>query len=196
MRSSLWFYLFWLVIILALGYTLFHTLFLEKNPAINAFETEMLDTDTIENIIEYPRDSLVPIDRLVPIIIPKSGYVVKGDTFEAQIILAGFIKNVPDIPRVSVNGRRVSFNQNGIGYYSEKAMSYGKKRLQIVENVRSNLTGEKMKGVVSYEYFVGMKEDEWKELSKLQQEIRQGNVKIKEDKIEELRQYYLNKNNK
>jgi hypothetical protein len=59
-----------------------------------------------------------------------------------------------------------------------------------------------MSGSLTYEYFVGMNLDEWKELTRLQKIINKGDIEIKEKKtsdvedIEKLRQHYLNKNNK
>ncbi|MGK0390723.1 MAG: hypothetical protein ACI94Y_003483 [Maribacter sp.] len=194
MRSVIWFYLFWAIVLIVLSYALSSTLFSEKNVSINTFE--IINTDTLENIIEYPKDGLVSLERFFPMIIPKSGYVEKGDTFEAKIVMGVLLKNIPKMRSVSVNGQRVSLNKNSIGYYSEEVRTYGKKRLNITENIRSNLTGERMSGSLSYEYFVGLNENEWKELTKLKQDIKQKDIEIKENKIEELRQYYLNKYNK
>ena len=178
MRSVLWFYLFFGLFILNIGYLL-KGKNSPKNDSINAFE--IINTDTIKNIVEYPKDGLVSLEKFFPIIIPRSGYIEKGELFEAQVIMAVLLKNIPKMSSVSVNGQRVSLNENGIGYFSEVAPYLGKRTLRINENVRSTLSGERMSGTSTYEYHVGLKEDKIKELLQLQQEIKKGNIEIIEN---------------
>jgi gliding motility-associated protein GldM len=98
----------------------------------------------------------IKFDKFFPVMNAKKGYVIKGETFDAEVSLGAYSSEVKGVS-ISVNGQNISLNSSGVGKFSETASSTGKRTLNLVANVVNPLTGKAERGTATYEYEVGVR---------------------------------------
>ncbi len=81
-------------------------------------------------------------NKLEPIVYSKKGYVLQGETYEAQIFIAAY--DTTQQPIVMVNGQKLPV-KNGKGIYKVKATKVGTHKFGGVIMLKSPITGEYVK---------------------------------------------------
>ncbi len=100
---------------------------------LTMLQTDVLKTESdIVNYLYYSVDTeAFKFNKLDALVIPDSRYVLKGETFKAQIMLAAM--DTTQQPQVIVNGKELAY-QGDFATYSEPANSVGIKKLKGVIN--------------------------------------------------------------
>jgi gliding motility-associated protein GldM len=112
----------------------------------------------VNEILSYVGGRVVKFDKFFPVLNAKKSYLIKGETFEAEVSIGSYSSSLdPKNVRVSVNGSNVSLDNTGKGKYTAGASEVGKKTLKLSCAVTNPLTGEVVNGEGQYEYEVGVR---------------------------------------
>lgn len=111
----------------------------ESIPLVGVVTILTLDQSSLLNteaeIIRYLYSSIdaesFKFNKLAALVIPNSRYVLKGETFKAQIMLAAI--DTTQKPQILANGREVKY-EGDFGMYSEAATTVGVRKLKGVIN--------------------------------------------------------------
>lgn len=90
-----------------------------------------------------------------PIINAKKSYLIKGESFEAEVAIGTYSDQFGENASIMVNGQRIHLDASGKGLYKSVATEYGKQTLNISASVLNPFTDELMTGASTYEYEVG-----------------------------------------
>ena len=116
------------------------------------------EASLVNDILSYVGGRVVKFDAFFPVISAKKAYLIKGETFEAEVSIGSYSSSLdPKNVRLTVNGAGVSLDKTGKGKYSAGANDVGKKSLKLTCSVTNPLTGEVTNGESSFEYEVGMR---------------------------------------
>jgi len=93
-------------------------------------------------------------DNFKVAIAPKTGYVVKGEKFEADVYLAAYSSNPGQGVSIAVNGRGLPM-KDGVAKYSAIPGGTGKQTVKATATIKNPLTGEVKSVQGSFDYEVG-----------------------------------------
>lgn len=93
-------------------------------------------------------------DNFKVAIAPKTGYVVKGDKFEADVYLAAYSSNPGQGVSISVNGGNLAM-KDGVAKYSSTPGGLGKQTVRATATIKNPLTGEVKRVDGTFDYEVG-----------------------------------------
>ncbi|HMG17016.1 MAG TPA: GldM family protein [Saprospiraceae bacterium] len=93
-------------------------------------------------------------DKFKVALAPKTGYVIKGEKFEADVYLAAFSSNPGSGVTITVNGRGLPVKE-GVANYSTIASSIGKQTVKASASIKNPLTGEVKTVTTDFDYEVG-----------------------------------------
>jgi len=100
---------------------------------LTMFQTDILSAES--DVVNYLFSSMdaesFKFNKLAALVIPESGYVLKGESFKARIMLAAI--DTTQKPQVIANGREVAY-QGDFATYTEVASTVGVRRLKGVIN--------------------------------------------------------------
>jgi gliding motility-associated protein GldM len=98
----------------------------------------------------------VVLDNFTVVSAPEKSYIIKGEKFKTDVFLsasAGADSNTGI--SVSVNGRRLNTNKDGVATFEETANSLGKKKYTATASITNPVTGETDTYKKEFEYEVG-----------------------------------------
>ncbi len=98
----------------------------------------------------------VVLDKFTVVSAPKKSYIIKGESFETEVFLsaaAGGDSNTGI--SISVNGRTLPTNSDGVAKYTETASNIGIRKYSAVASVKDPVTGEVKSFKNEFEYEVG-----------------------------------------
>ena len=100
-------------------------------------------------------DNIV-LDKFTVVSAPKKSYIIKGERFETDVFLSASAgKDSQTGLAISVNGRSLSPDSDGVAKYSETAAAVGIKNYNAAITVTDPVTGEKKTYKKTFEYEVG-----------------------------------------
>lgn len=100
----------------------------------------------------------VVLDKFRVVAAPKKSYLLNGETYEADVFLSAAAGSDSKTGiSISVNGAALRTDAEGIGKYSVKATSLGKKIYNATATVTNPVTGERKSYTSQFEYEVGEK---------------------------------------
>lgn len=94
----------------------------------------------------------IKFDNFKVAIAPKTGYVIAGEKFEADVYLAAFSSNPGTGVSINVNGQGLALKE-GVAHYETTSNEIGKKTVNATANIVNPLTKEtkSVKGEFTYE---------------------------------------------
>jgi gliding motility-associated protein GldM len=98
----------------------------------------------------------IVLDKFTVVSAPKKSYIIKGESFETEVFLsaAAGADSKTGIS-ISVNGRGLPTNADGVAKYTETAGSIGVRKYTAIANVKDPVTGESKSYKNEFEYEVG-----------------------------------------
>lgn len=99
-----------------------------------------LEADVINKLLQGVNSSAFIIDELNAAIIPKSNYVMAGETYTADVMLMATASNAK--PTITVNGASLSNMEGNIGKIEIPATGIGEKKISGTIEVADPKTGE------------------------------------------------------
>lgn len=96
----------------------------------------------------------IKFDQFKVALAPKTGYVIKGEKFEADVYLAAFSSNPGTGISLSVNGSGLPMKE-GVAKYSTTPTGIGKQKVKATATIKNPLTGEVKSVNSEFEYEVG-----------------------------------------
>lgn len=96
----------------------------------------------------------IKFDQFKVALAPKTGYVIKGEKFEADVYLAAFSSNPGSGVSISVNGREMPVKE-GVASYSAIATNIGKQTVKATASIKNPITGEVKTVTTNFDYEVG-----------------------------------------
>lgn len=116
------------------------------------------EASLVNEILSYVGGRVVKFDQFFPVISAKKAYLIKGETFEAEVSIGSYSSSLdPKNVRLSVGGSSISLDKTGKGKYTASASEVGRKTLKLTCSVTNPLTGEVVNGESQYEYEVGVR---------------------------------------
>lgn len=98
----------------------------------------------------------VVLDKYTVVSAPKKTYIIKGERFETDVFLSASAGTDSQTGlSISVNGRGLSPNSDGVAKYSEAASTTGLKKYNAAITITDPVTGEKETFRKEFEYEVG-----------------------------------------
>ncbi|MCB9327504.1 MAG: hypothetical protein H6572_02340 [Lewinellaceae bacterium] len=98
----------------------------------------------------------IVLDKYTVVSAPKKTYVIKGEPFETDVFLSASAGNDSKTGiSISVNGRNLPANADGVAKYTETPSSVGIKKYNAVISVKDPVTGEVKQYKNEFEYEVG-----------------------------------------
>lgn len=97
----------------------------------------------------------VKFDAFQPAVTAPKGYVIAGDTYEAEVFLSAYSTQANNLS-ISVDGNGLPINQ-GVAKYSVKTGSTGTKTYKVNISVKNPLTGESKSYSKDFQYEVGQR---------------------------------------
>lgn len=132
MKSSVWFFLFWslLVLVVMINYPL-------------------------KKLIVKSKEEIIKEKSRILVMNPSHMIVEKGDTFNVKVQI-GFFEPLRDETQLYINGKTIMTDKNGIAEYEEKARIEGIRRVTARDGQQplGSITGERINAFSSVEYLV------------------------------------------
>jgi gliding motility-associated protein GldM len=98
----------------------------------------------------------VVLDRFTVSANAKKSYIIKGETFEADVFLTASASSASNTGvSISINGQRMPVDENGVAKYTTKTSSVGPKQYNASVTVTNPVTGEVKTYKNTFEYEVG-----------------------------------------
>lgn len=96
----------------------------------------------------------IKFDNFKVAIAPKTGYVIQGEKFEADVYLAAYSSNPGTGVSINVNGSGLPIKE-GVAHYEATGSDLGKKTVKATATIKNPLTGEVKSVTGEFEYEVG-----------------------------------------
>lgn len=128
-------------------------------PIFSKFKNDIKSSEA--KMLNYLAESVgttteVVLDKFTVVSAPKKSYIIKGEKFETDVFLsasAGGDSNTGI--SISVNGRGLKTDKDGVAKYTENAAGVGIKKYNAAVTVTNPATGEKKTYKKQFEYEVG-----------------------------------------
>lgn len=100
----------------------------------------------------------VVLDKFTVVSAPDKTYIIKGEKFKTDVFLSAYAgADSKTGISISVNGRKLSVNKEGIASFEETAGSLGKKKYNVTASITNPVTGETDTYKKEYGYEVGQR---------------------------------------
>ncbi|MDP4710469.1 MAG: gliding motility protein GldM [Saprospiraceae bacterium] len=96
----------------------------------------------------------IKFDAFEPVISARKGYIIRGETYNADIFLSAYSTSAGDNTRISVNGANLPV-KDGKAVYNASPDAIGAKKYNVKIDVTNPLTGEIKSYAKEFEYEVG-----------------------------------------
>lgn len=129
-------------------------------PLLSQIQTNVRTTeaDLVSDLAKLAGGKTIVMDQFFPIINAEKSYVIKGETFKAQVSLGSYSSQMnPKNIKLTVNGQRLKIGADGTADFSQVAGQTGSKKLILHSEVTNPLTGKVTKGSSTFEYEVGLR---------------------------------------
>jgi len=101
-------------------------------------------------------DTKVVLDKYTVVSAPDKSYIIKGEKYRTEVFLsAGASADSKTGISVSVDGRKLPLNKEGVGVYETTPNSLGKKSYTAAASIRNPVTGEVKNFKKQFSYEVG-----------------------------------------
>ncbi len=111
-------------------------------------------TTVLNHLFKQVSGEELKFDAFEPVISARKGYVIKGETYEADIFLSAYSTSAGDNTRIFVNGTPLEVKE-GKASYKTTASGLGPKKYKVRIEVTNPLTGEVKSYEKEFEYEVG-----------------------------------------
>ena len=128
-------------------------------PVFRKFQNDVISTEAtylnyLANKVGTSTD--VVLDKFTVVSSPEKTYVINGETFKTEVFMSASASAESNTGvSITVNGRPLSLNNEGVAEYSTKANGVGKKKYDVEASIKNPVTGEVQSFKRSYEYEVG-----------------------------------------
>ena len=128
-------------------------------PILRKFQNDVISTES--SFLNYLANEVgtttdVVIDKFTVVSAPAKTYVIKGEKFETDVFISASASKESNTGlSLSVNGRPLSLDDDGVGAFTQTAGSVGKKSYKVEGSVTNPVTGEVQRFNKTYEYEVG-----------------------------------------
>ena len=111
-------------------------------------------TSILNHLFKQVSGEDIKFDAFEPVISAKKGYVIKGETYEAEVFLSAYSTSSSGSTSISVNGSGLAV-RDGKATYTAGTSSIGTKDYNVSITVTNPLTGEKKSYQKTFQYEVG-----------------------------------------
>ena len=128
-------------------------------PILRKFQNDVISTES--SFLNYLANEVgtttdVVIDKFTVVSAPAKTYVIKGEKFETDVFISASASKESNTGlSLSVNGRPLSLDDDGVGSFTQTAGQVGKKSYKVEGSVTNPVTGEIQRFNKTYEYEVG-----------------------------------------
>ncbi|MGH1336414.1 MAG: GldM family protein [Aureispira sp.] len=129
-------------------------------PLLSQIQTNARTTEAnlVSDLAKLAGGRTIVMDQFFPIINAEKSYVIKGESFKAQVSLGSYSTQMsPENIKLTVNGKRLNISSDGTADFSQIARETGSKTLTLHSEVTNPLTGEVTKGSSTFKYEVGLR---------------------------------------
>lgn len=125
-------------------------------PILRKFQNDAKNSEaTIVNFLSSKIGAtVIEFDQFFPVASAEKGYVIKGETYEADVFLSAFSTQASEGISMTVNGSPIEIEE-GIGKYSVRTSSVGEKEYTVDINVVNPFTGKAETYTKKFRYEVG-----------------------------------------
>ncbi len=128
-------------------------------PILRKFQNDVISSES--SFLNYLANKVgtttdLVIDKFTVVSAPEKTYVIKGEQFKTEVFLtASASKESNTDLTLSVNGRPLTVDENGVATFSQTASSVGKKTYTVEGSIKNPVTDEMQQFKKTYEYEVG-----------------------------------------
>ena len=128
-------------------------------PILRKFQNDVISTES--SFLNYLANEVgtttdVVIDKFTVVSAPAKTYVIKGEKFETDVFISASASKESNTGlSLSVNGRPLSLDDDGVGSFTQTASQVGKKSYKVEGSVTNPVTGDVQRFNKTYEYEVG-----------------------------------------
>lgn len=128
-------------------------------PILRKFQNDVISTES--SFLNYLANEVgtttdVVIDKFTVVSAPAKTYVIKGEKFETDVFISASASKESNTGlKLSVNGRPLTLDNDGVGSFTQNASQVGKKSYKVEGSVTNPVTGEVQRFNKTYEYEVG-----------------------------------------
>ena len=128
-------------------------------PILRKFQNDVISTES--SFLNYLAGEVgtttdVVIDKFTVVSAPEKTYVIKGEPFKTDVFISASASAESNTGMaLSVNGRPLTLDADGVGSFTQNASSVGKKSYKVEGSVTNPVTGEVQRFNKTYEYEVG-----------------------------------------
>lgn len=128
-------------------------------PILSKFQNDVKSTESA--FLNYLAGKVgtttdVVIDKYTVVSAPEKSYIIKGEKYKSEIFLSAAASADSQTGiSISVNGRPLPLNQDGLGIYETTAGSVGKKSYTATASITNPVTGETQTFKKDFNYEVG-----------------------------------------
>jgi len=128
-------------------------------PILRKFQNDVISTESaflnyLAGKVGTTKDLVV--DKFTVVSAPEKTYVINGETFSTDVFLsASASKESNTGMTLSVNGRPLSIDENGVASFTQQARGVGKKSYKVEGTITNPVTNEVQRFNKTYEYEVG-----------------------------------------
>lgn len=116
------------------------------------------EASLVNEILSFAGGRVIEFDAFFPVLSAKKAYIIKGETFEAEVSVGSYSSSLdPKDVRLSVGGSGITLDKTGKGIYKSTPSSTGVQKLALSVEVTNPLTGKKTSGTGEYSYEVGVR---------------------------------------
>lgn len=129
-------------------------------PLLTKFQTDAKNAEALAvgKMAELAGGREIVFNTFFPVINAKKAYVIKGESFEADISLGAYSSDIPpENITLTVNGSRLPVGDDGVAKFTAGTSSTGTKTLNLSATVKNPLTGEVSTEQSTFEYEVGVR---------------------------------------
>ena len=128
-------------------------------PIFRKFQNDVISTESkylnyLANKVGTSTD--VVLDKFTVVSSPEKTYVINGETFKTEVFMSASASAESNTGvSITVNGRPLTLNSDGVAEFSAKANGVGKKNYNVEASIKNPVTGETQTFKRTYEYEVG-----------------------------------------
>ncbi len=128
-------------------------------PILRKFQNDVISTESaflnyLATKVGTTKDLV--IDKFTVVSAPEKTYVINGETFTTDVFISASASQESNTGMtLSVNGRQLPINEDGVATFIQTANGVGKKSYRVDGTVTNPVTGEVQSFTKTYEYEVG-----------------------------------------
>jgi len=128
-------------------------------PILRKFQNDVISTES--SLLTYLAGKVgtttdLVIDKFTVVSAPEKTYVINGEPFKTEVFLTASASKESNVGMtLSVNGRPLSINDDGVAEFTQTANGTGKKSYTVEGSIKNPTTDEIQRFKKTYEYEVG-----------------------------------------